>query len=426
MRCPSCAAHTGLLVLILFSGCSRLSTEYGKTKGVSGRVSLNGFGALRRTFELAGFKSRDVTRLTNRVRRSDTIVWTPQLLGPIDTAVTNWFDGWLAQGNKSLVYIIPDSGSEADYWSQTVRVAPPVQRLEYRKRAARSVNQRIVWRLNREAVTNCGWFDIHALPQRVELDQLAGPWAAGWQAVDASDVTPINVEVTIHEASAAAGKANPIAAGIGNFKPTGPAPATFPYPYDAKASKTEVIINPKLGSEAGTIVAEITSDQWQDSRILVVSGGSLLTNYAFANASTSQLANKLVTAATPTSVAEPQAAFVTSRWSMLPVSDRNPSVPRATGMEILTVWPISLVTMHGVMLALVVGLALLPIFGRPKRIERNHQNDFGDHLDAIAALMNKTGGEEFARGRIREYRRRIHGETYPASAEPPSMIEETT
>ncbi len=413
-----------LVATLMLCGCSRLSTEYGDTRGPNGRVSLNGFGALRRTFELSGFESRDASRLTNRVRRSDTIVWTPQLLSPIDNDVTQWFDGWLRQGDKSLVYIIPDSGSEADYWTETARLAAPPQRLEYRKRAAKSVNQRITWRLNREPITNSGWFDIKPRQERVKSDRLGGRWSETWPELQSAP--PIDVELAIGESSTKVTSAKNAAAIFGNFKPTGPATPSYPFPYDTAASKTEVNIQTELESSDGsTIVAEITSDRWKGSRIIVVAGGSLLTNYAFSQPFTRQLANRIVAAATPTSVAKPQAAFVTSRWSMVPVSDNQPGVPRATGMEILTVWPISLVTMHGVMLALVIGLALLPIFGRPKRIQRHHQSDFGDHLDAVAALMNKTGGEEYARGRIREYRRRIHGESGSSSAGPAtSTIEE--
>jgi hypothetical protein len=83
----------------------------------------------------------------------------------------------------------------------------------------------------------------------------------------------------------------------------------------------------------------------------------------------------------------------------------------ASGMELLTVCPMSLVTMHGVMLGLVICLMLLPIFGRPRKIQRARHSNFGDHLDAVAALMNKAGGERYARARISEYMKRMHGET---------------
>ena len=54
---------------------------------------------------------------------------------------------------------------------------------------------------------------------------------------------------------------------------------------------------------------------------------------------------------------------------------------------------------------------LMPIFGRPKRVQHAKQSNFGDHLDAVAALMNKAGGERYARARISEYMKRMHGES---------------
>ena len=102
------------LLILLCSGCSRLSTDYGNTKGVSGRQSLNGFGALRKSYERTGFRSRDVSRLSDRVMRTDVIVWTPQILGTVNTDVTRWFERWLGLGGRTLVYVVPDSGSEAD------------------------------------------------------------------------------------------------------------------------------------------------------------------------------------------------------------------------------------------------------------------------------------------------------------------------
>ncbi len=126
-----------VLYCVLISGCAEISTDYGKTKGTSGYKSLNGFGALRTSYEKSGFRSRDVNRLSDRVMRTDVIVWTPQVLGSVNPQVTRWFERWLSRGNKTLVYIVPDSGSEADYWIEAAKLAPPEQRLEYRKRAAK-------------------------------------------------------------------------------------------------------------------------------------------------------------------------------------------------------------------------------------------------------------------------------------------------
>lgn len=414
------ASIVPLLLILAFSGCSRLTTDYGKSSGRIGRTSLNGFGALRQTYENEGFKCRDASRLTHRVMLSDTIVWTPQLMSQIDTEPTKWFDRWLSTGNKTLVYIVPDSGSEIDYWSDAAKLAPPKQRLEYRKQTAKAINQQMTWRLGRTSVQNSGWFDIKPFQDRKAIGKMTGVWVDGNWADDVrtskEDGFAPMFELTIDDSTTTNNTTGAAANLFPGLVQTGPALPTFPVPFDTEASEETVTFHSLLKTESGlTIVSEINSDDWHDSKIIVVAGGSLLTNYAFSRSWNRQLADKLVAASKPKSNGDLSAAFVTSRWSMVPVSDGKPGIPKATGMELLTVWPISLVTMHGVMLAFVIGLALFPIFGRPRRIHVNRQRDFGDHLDAIAALMNKTGDEEFARGRIREYRKRMHGESESAS-----------
>ena len=86
---------TLLASLVLFAGCGKLSDTYGHSSGPTGKTSLNGFGVFRRAYENAGFETRDVRRLSDRVRKTDVIVWTPQVLGPIEPKVTKWFDTWL-------------------------------------------------------------------------------------------------------------------------------------------------------------------------------------------------------------------------------------------------------------------------------------------------------------------------------------------
>ena len=141
---------TSLLYLFIV-GCSRLTDSYGPSDGKIGRESLNGFGALRTSFEKAGYETRDISRLSERVALTTTIVWTPQAVGPIPADVTRWFERWLATGGKTLVYVVPDSGSAAQYWRDAGMLAPPDQRLEYRRRAARELNRQLTWRLNRRA-----------------------------------------------------------------------------------------------------------------------------------------------------------------------------------------------------------------------------------------------------------------------------------
>lgn len=412
-----------LACLAAVSGCSDFSVEYGPTTGHAGRTSLNGFGALRSTFEQAGADSHDVNRLSRRVARNDVIVWIPTQLDTVPTDVGRWFDRWLGRGGHTLVYIVPDSGSEVAYWRSATPLAPPEQRLEYRRRAARGTGRRLAERLNRSSVRVHDWFDIKPLESLAPAAPLGGPWveqrsvaarppvrvAGESPPPSGGSATPLEVafEITAADEAASAGDAPPPAAATG-----GQPPPKRPSARPTDTPSDSVELKPLLRSRGGElIVGQITSPGWRDSKILVVSGGSLLTNFAFTQPWNRQLAAQLATASPTASSDSFHAGFLTSDRRHIPVSEAEAGPPQASGMELLTVWPISLVTMHGVILGLIACLMLMPIFGRPRHLRHRHQGRFGDHLDAVAALMNKAGGEAFARLRISQYLRRVRGET---------------
>ncbi|EMI20221.1 hypothetical protein RMSM_02840 [Rhodopirellula maiorica SM1] len=308
--------------------------------------------------------------------------------------------------------MIPDSGSETDYWIDASRVAPPEQRLEYRRRVAKSINRRIRSRLNRSASQSNGWFTSTSLPVGQSLTKIDGEWAEpiGLQTSESASYT-IEYQIEPYSKPKSAKKA-------ANSTVTTPAtaPATTTgntvIVADNVVTDTPVSMQPLLQDQSGTtIVAQVQSTRWKGSQIIVVAGGSLLTNYAFTKPLAARLADQLVLASLPPSTSSPRAGFISVNPLSLPVSESKPGVPKASGWELLTTWPMSLVTVHAALLGLVICLMLLPSLGRARHIRYSVKGSFGDHLDAVAALMNRAGGEQFARHRISEYMRRIHGET---------------
>ena len=272
----------------------------------------------------------------------------------------------------------------------------------------------MMWRLNRNAVPSNGWFNVVPLVQRKSVSEVDGAWqkALGKQAKE----TNFSIEFELKPYAKAKNNGNPPkpANPFGGQGPTGPTSGgnVWSYPTETSPTGTKVVFEESVVTDSGSpIVAEITSKKWKGSKVIVVAGGSLLTNYAFTRPFNRRLAQQIIRESTPKQSTDLRAGFLTSNWNSIPVSEKTPGVPKASGMELLTVWPISLVTMHGVLLGLVICLMLLPVFGRPRRVERTKQSDFGDHLDAVAALMNRAGGERYARSRISEYMKRLHGET---------------
>ena len=407
--------------LTITSGCSRIVTDYGASSGRTGKQSLNGFGALRATFQQAGFNTRDVRRLTDRVAKCDAIVWTPSQAGSIPPRITRWFERWLQTNNRTLVFVIPDSGSEADYWIEASQFAEPKQRLEYRRLAAKSVNQRIQWRLNRKPMSSNGWFTFAPKEDRQPIEVLEGPWAGAFAAPTRSEV-PFELEFKLEgfakkkenkNAKKNSGKQKPAKPQNNTTAgPTGPGSMQITYSPTTTTTDVDVAFSALLKDARGElIVGKVASKTWRESKIFVVNGGSLLTNYAFTKDFAIALADQVVVQSKPTAVSSPKVGFISvDPWS-LSVSETKPGVPKASGMELLTVWPLSLVTIHATLLLIVACLMLLPSLGRPRRVRYHAKSKFGDHLDAVAALMNRAHGQHYARQRISDYMRRIHGET---------------
>ena len=406
--------------LIMLCGCDKFETSYGTSKGTVGKRSINGFGALRKSYELSGYQTRDVRSFNTRVRKSQTIVWTPQIPNPIAGNVTQWLESWMRSGDNTLVYIVPDSGSEADYWTKARAKAPSNQKLEYRRRSARQKNERMEWDANRIDITSNGWF---VAKPKTQFSRAGSLVEQNWEldgSLNSADALVRTEYILEPYVKPAAGTAMP-AAPFGNGKPVGPGGANFNFapPGKMTTSSATVTFTPLLKADSGdTIVAEITSRTWSSSRILVVAGGSLLTNYAFADDFSVQLADKVVKHSKgskqidlPVTRDSAIAGFLTSHQMPISVRNSKNNVPKSVGAELFLVWPLSLVTVHAVLLGIVVCAIMFPIFGRAKSMPQKSTSNFGDHLDAVATLMNSSRGEKYARNRISEYMRRMKGES---------------
>jgi len=385
-------------------GCSKLSTDYGKTSGESAYSSINGYGTFRQALENAGFTDRDIARFTDRLKKStDLVVWAPQNDMPLNAEAVAWIDSWLKQANHTLIYISPDGGSEPEYWMSTTALAPAEKRLEYRRRAATSRTQRMQIRFSASQAPSYKWFTINRLSQPENINGVKGPWTPQVKVKAAPPLTPI--ENAVNTAATQANIITPV-----------PGTATTPQTSQGSAvvqpSTSQYTTRPLLKTSNGTVyVAEVTSQNWNGSRIIVVASGSLLSNFGLTQKSNRLLADKIIEEAASAKNSRRRAGFLNNNGTPLTVSNANSGAPVASGMELLTVWPVSLLTMHGVFLGFVICLMLLPIFGRPRKISHNQLGNFGHHLDAVAALMKRAGGERYARQKISDYMKRIRGET---------------
>jgi hypothetical protein len=382
-------AFTSLMTMVLLSGCnSRLRTEYGQSRGVEGDESINGFGVLRRAYENSGWTTRDVHRLNNRLTSVDAIVWIPEEPDTLYDAATQWFDQWLAESKRTLVYIVPDEGRERQYFEAAMENAPVAQRLEYRRHLARIESDQLQERLGEEAIPSNGWFTAERLPAETMLS-VSG---AKKEVPVSYKVVPIPLTTT------AQAQTNPTPV---------PKPTSFWFSYGQ--SSAEVKHTTLYQADDGSpVVVRITSPDWGDSQLIVVGGGSILSNYSLATSQGQSIAQRLIS---ETGDMPGNVGLLTTDFRGASVSDVDPEINSLTGMELFTVWPLNLIILNLAVIGFVCCMILLPIFGRPRSADTKSSSDFADHLDAVAALMQRSGGESFARRRVSDYMKRIRGET---------------
>lgn len=410
-----------LLTLTSLLGCGQdLPTEYGKTLGGEGLKSINGFGTLRESLELNGWRTRDIRQLSDRLQQLDAIVWVPTTATPPNLSTLDWFAEWLRSGPRTLIYVLADPGSESEYWESVAALATPAQRLELRRRAAARLA---------EEMTDKHWGtqgDDHYL----DLTWFAARWRG--QATPAWEIVP---------------QVPPTSFGSVN----GPAPATGPVYRPFTGDSSESIfgddrpiqpvdidllrMTPLAHAEDGTPLAvRIDSEParpyvpssdgtftsapigFAPSRVIVVAGGSLINNFAVAQHEQPQgrrLVRKLIQELGQSAQSSPpRVGFLVSGPQGVPIAQPGDDKPSTgSGSEWLTVWPLSLITLHLAVIGIVACLILLPIFGRPRPLRQSSTGDFADHIHAVAQLMKRTGGEALARERINEYFRKVRGET---------------
>lgn len=432
-----CVGMAALFCLVL-TGCSRFHTDYGESDGVQGNQSLNGFGALRTSFEETvvevdsdkgdqpiPIQTFDIARLSARAKRFEAIVWLPTSWPPInEPAVTSWMDRWLREKDRTIVFVVPDGGSTEAYYRSAADLAPPTQRLEYRRRLAKQINERLLEDGRRRDVTITDWFQADALPYRVILpnrriadyDLRPAPRPetndSEPESSDPSDIELVEMdEDELFEEIEALLDDGDVAGKESSDESPGDAVFSF-------NTLNEESISLESRNRRLTTLAKIQHPQWNGSQVLVVASGGLLTNFAMTEKPAIELSRQIQseirrTAGTKEDTIE--IAFLSSGRLPIPISTAKPGVPTATGMELLTTWPLSLVTMHGIFLGVVMCLMLLPAFGRARKVTYNRTTHFGNHLSAMATLMRGGAhgpeGAVFAKTKISQYLRVVRGET---------------
>jgi len=411
-----------LVCLAMTIGCTtRVTQIYGESDGFAAKCSPGGMTVFRDMVESRGFRTLTVRSLSPaNMNRLNTLVWTPDRFPVHNKSTYDWLSQWMSLGNKTLIYIGRDFSPHAAYWDEIARQTPPSGVAGPDRVLARDQASLEQLRLDGERRANrpllvmpwCKWNlpvgDLH------QVNTLGGPWGksidaastciqlrSGMQPLRTKEINDLRKQLnwdSEHASPNAAPKTNP---------------------YD----KTWLLDDSNLREVANNLdsgqlprwTSMLTAEDNQPliaiasegslgiSQVVLVANNSLFSNYSMLRPAHRQLAGQLIGEFSAGSV-----GFLSGENDPMIRSDNAEEQQR--GFEMLTVWPLNVVTIHAAFLGIATVIAAFPIFGRPKRLPTPSTSDFGQHLDAVGALMQRSGDSQFALRAISEYYRTVRGD----------------
>jgi hypothetical protein len=375
------------------SGCHKeLQTVYGERIGPGATESVNGTAVFAAMFEQAGHHVSSWGSLSPRLDQADCVVWFPNDFEPPSPAVVNWFDAWLsARPHRTLIYVGRDFDAEPWYWGKVEPTAPAGEQ-DAISQARDDAEKNFQAARPKNTSMSCRWFTIDYRAPAGRATHLDG---------DMEWTTPID------------------------------------------PSKLEIVCNSRMSPQSemdtvlecdqGMIIGRLDRRRGQ---LFAVANGSFLLNAMLVNHEHRKLAGKLIDEIGPAGkevvflesgqlkVDQPKASdpaptsgpdpFQTgpgdNGTSRPQASDNGPPIRRTdpepgtpNGLELLLVWPTNWILLHVAFIGILFCLWKLPIFGLPRPPDPIGASDFGRHVDAVAALLERTADREFAKSRIKHY-----------------------
>jgi len=342
-----------LLVLIcgLAAGCSSdIETSYGRRQGPGSR-SVNGTAVLGEMFQQAGHKVFSWHALSPRLaERADCIVWFPNDFEPPTDEVREWLEDWLgAAPGRTLIYVGRDFDAAPWYWEQVQNGAPTEQLPELQRRLTEARSQFRRQRKELSEKVECPWFTIDGNRRPRKVRSLSGD--TQWT----SDIDPAKLAIELN----------------GRLVP-GPTAKVL------LQSRRDVLLSRDLRNA---------------SQLLLVANGSFLLNLPLVNHEHRKLAGKLID-----QVGRPgqTVVFLESYAGGPPIYDKDPAARTPSGLEILLTHPMNWLFVHFAIVGILFCFARWPIFGVPRELEAESASDFGKHVRALAALLERSGDRDYA------------------------------
>ena len=379
-----------LVVSVIVAGCkpAEIDTTYGRRRGSPGSASVNGTSVLAKMFEVAGHRVVTWRRLSPKLDQYKSIVWFPDDFAPPTAEQRNFLEKWLgAQPGRTLVYVGRDYDAAIAYWNKIQNLVPPNQAIEVARRLALAQALHDSRRAEMPNGEACDWFVMRRDATGGNATALAGPWATG--------ITVAECELEMAGRLDVPSKKD-IDQWMAQLDDNLEGPPTY---------ETLLAANDELA------VGRLSFTPWNGSQIIFVINGSFLLNLPLVNHEHRKLADQLITACgSPGRV-----VFLESGKGGPTVYDKEPGANTPTGFEVFTVWPLGVILVHLTALGILACVTLFPVFGRPRELTQRSLSDFGQHIDALGELLEKTGDREYALQRLQTYHAHVRSDAPSAT-----------
>ena len=394
---PRFGATIGALLALLLAlsleetgvmGQDRLPVRYGQ-RGGQGRVSLNGTSAFARLLQEYDLDVQSASRLTPRIDRYDVLFWFPDSDREDYAEEQERLEAWLRSGtDRRLIIVGRHYDATIDYLTQIGQSQDSEQGLDYRRRLAEAVSVSHLESLKQQETYFDGWVEWTPGSRR-RSSQLGGPWATGLENANLTTSRYPNI----------------------------------PSAEDQKSHPTRSY-EVKLEADGEPFAVAIQDSLWNGGEVIVVSNGSFILNYGLTDERNRQVVANMLDDLDFEDYFW-GALFLESDEAGLPVMQREESGQK-TMWDWMTEWPFSFFIPHFLVLGILIYFVFYPIFGRPKNLALPSSTDFGQHVEALGELMEKTRDRAYAIQHINHYHEQTKSDSRGLGSPAASPLQKTT
>lgn len=423
------------MLLLLAAGCSPrydVPSDYARERRTG---SIQGLEVLTDMLAAKKCTVRSYGRLSPGLRKQDVVIWFADDFGPPPDQALWFLEDWLSRrANRLVVVVGRDYDAGVDYWREVIGQMPPDKREIALRRLAEAQMRSDLARAKALNAYSNPWLRFERSSKLVRVTKPQGPWAQGVDFLQANlayqskllpppeEVAPgqlydpvlMNPERAIEEPpeQATTPTEGPTEAPDGEpiEEPVGePAEDSSSEESDETAKpsgpKNPYRLGRTLLEEGGMPFAfEVVSDRFPGSRIVVVQNARFLVNYGLVNREHRKLAGHLlaeIPASANVAILHSEKGGPQVYWGQVHAEKSKPE-------EVL---PQIGVLLQLTLPALLLLFVLYPVFGRARDLPRVQISDFGKHIQAIGALLQKGGDERYAWSRVFAYQQQFRRES---------------